>query len=863
MRRRWTIAAGPLPIRAWLVLFVLVAAIPGGALLAYGAARERALLEEQVTERLRRTAAAAADRLTATVERAHGAVSALAELREVKTRDLARCREVVKEIQQAERVLANVSVADLDGHIFCTALPNPSDVSVGDRLYFQRAMRHDDGVVGRLVVSRIFERPTLHVAEAVLDGTGKRVGVAFAALDLTRLDDLFAFAGPGEVLTLVDGEGTVAARHPSVGSWIGSKQDAPLVQRMLAADEGTAEVAGLDGVVRMYAFAPVRLADGVTDLKVSAGLERGFALEPVNRAFHATMILYGIAVTLGVLAAWLLGQFELGGPLARIRRAARAISSGALDARAGAVRGPLEVAQLARAFDDMAGSIAELTRENRLILESVGVGIFGVDRRGIVTFANPTASELLGYPAAELRGRTAHDLCLGTGEACAKRRACGVFAAVEEGVVRGLERLELRRRDGTALPVDALATPMRAGGEIVGAVITFHDVTERARLEAQLRHAQKMEAVGRLAGGIAHDFNNVLTVILSAGNSLVARAHDGETRADAEEVLSSASRAAALTRQLLAFSRVQPPSVQPTDVNAVVERWHPLLRRVLGEDVDTALSLAASGRVLIDPGQLEQVLMNLAVNARDAMPDGGKLTISTSSAVFDERGPRGRVGAPAGRYAVVEVSDTGTGMDEDTLAQIFEPFFTTKPPGSGTGLGLSTVWGIVKQNGGDVHVHSAAGGGTTFRVYFPAVDAGEEPAAPPAAEGDLGGSEVLLLVEDDELVRRVALRVLRSAGYEVVEASNGRDALHAVEGGLRFDLLVTDVVMPEGSGAELVDRVRRLRPDARALFMSGFSAGALAHRRILSGDAAFLEKPFTPEALLRAVRAVLVRSRAA
>jgi two-component system cell cycle sensor histidine kinase/response regulator CckA len=855
-----------LEIRTWLVLLVLVAVMPGGALLLRGAAIQREMLQDQVTKKLRQTAALAAQRLTATVERAHGAVSAMASLPEIRARDAARCPDIARRVMHAEPEFVNVSVADAEGVVFCTAIPNASGPGrVADRAYFQRAMQRDDAVVGRLVISRVFHRPTLHVAHAVLDGAGRRTGVVFLALDLTHLDDLLAsVAAPGEVLTAVDGEGAVAARHPDGGSWIGSKQDAPLVETMLSDVEGTAEVPGLDGVVRLYAFAAVHAADAPTDLKVSAGVERAVALEPVDRAFRRTMVLYGLAVLLGLVAAWLLGEFMLNRRLDRIRAAARSISSGVLEARTGEVHTADGVGELASAFDEMAASIAKLTHENRLILQSVGVGIYGVNREGVVSFVNPAAAQLLGYAAAELRGRNAHDLCHAAGERTGGAGRCALLDAVEDGGVHRFEHVEFRRRDGRTFPVEAVSTPIRDGGEVIGAVITFHDVTGRARLEAQLRHAQKMEAVGRLAGGIAHDFNNLLTVIVSAGRSIAARAPgDEETHAEAEEVLSAAGRAAALTKQLLAFSRAQPMAVVAADVDSIIEKWRPLLARLLGRDLDAALSLKAAGRVRIDPGQLEQVLMNLAVNARDAMPSGGKLTIATSDVLLDGRQSGGRLGAPAGRYVMLAVSDTGTGMDEDTIAQIFEPFFTTKPPGQGTGLGLSTVWGIVKQYGGDIHVYSAPERGTTFKVYFPAVEAAAEPLATPAAKLDLRGTETLLLVEDDAPVRHAAARELRRAGYEVVEAGGAAEALRAVEAGLAFDLLLTDVIMPELSGPELADRVRQLRPSAKVLFMSGFSGAALAHQRILRGEAAFVEKPFTPEGLLAGVREALVRTRAA
>ena len=857
-----------LGIRTWLVLLVLVSAIPGGVLLAHQSARHRAVLANDVAADLGQTAALAAQRIGATVERAHGALSALAALANVRALDDARCSEIARGVMRSEPGFSNIALAGPDGRLFCSAVPLAGPIRVDDRGYFRRALESHDLVVGTFAVSRAAGQPVLHVAHPVVDERGVRAGVAVAALDVRHMDRLLAAiaSGPAEVLTVVDGQGTVVARHPENSHWVGSTHDAPLVKRMLSAGDGFAEVAGLDGVVRMYAIATVRAANAPTDLRVSVGVERSSALAEVETAFRRSMAVYVVAAAMGLLTAWLLGEFALSRRLERIRAAARRLTAGDLRARSGLVGSADGIGGLARAFDEMAASIEKLTLENRLILECVGVGIYGVDRAGIITFVNPAASELLGYPATELLGTAAHDLLHSSGEPRpAGAGGCALLHTVEDGGVHGSNGALFRRRDGRTLPVDVVSTPARNGGELVGSVVTFADVTERVRLEVQLRHAQKMEAVGRLAGGVAHDFNNLLTVLLSAGHSIAERAArgDAELRADADDVLTAAHRAAALTKRLLAFSRTQPVTLDIVHVSSLVASWQALLVRLLGEHVDTRLSLSATASVRIDSTQLEQVLVNLAVNARDAMPGGGRLTIETADVVLDGAGAQGRLGAPPGRYVMVAVTDTGAGMDEETLLQIFEPFFTTKPVGQGTGLGLSTVWGIVKQTGGDIRVYSASGKGTTFKVYLPALDreGSSTSAAPPprVALDALRGTETVLLVEDEDRVRRVAAHALRRAGYRVVEARSPGEALRGIEEGMEFDALLTDVIMPELSGPELADRVRRARPSARVVFMSGYTGAALAHQQVLRGDAGFLEKPFTAESLLTALRETLAR----
>ena len=854
-----------LGIRTWLVLLVLVATIPSGVLLVRASATSRAMLEADVTKGLGRTAALAAQRIAATTERAHGILSTLAALPEIRALDGPRCSEIARRLIQGEPGFANIAVARPDGAVFCSAVGIAEGVRVADRGYFRDAMRSDDLVVGTLATGRLTGGPVLHVAHPIRDGRGRTVGVAVAALDVRYVDQLLASVAPGAAgeVSLIDGEGSLVARHPRLATGVTSGRGVPLVDGALAASDGVIEVAGFDGVVRMYAFSAVRAANAATPLRVSVGVERELAHAEVEAAFRRSMAVYVLAVALGLLAAWLLGEFGLSRRLERLREAARRLTAGDLRARSGIDGTSDGVGGLARAFDEMAASIEKLTLENRLILECAGVGIYGVDREGIVTFANPAAAALLGYPAAELLGKPAHELFHDPAEPSWRAGGCALLAAVEDGGVHRYDGAAFRRRDGATLPVDVVATPVRHEGELVGAVVSFSDVSERARLELQLRHAQKMEAVGRLAGGVAHDFNNLLTVVLSAAGSIADRApsHDLELRDQAGDVLAAAQRGAALTKRLLTFSRTHPVAVEIVDVSRLVGTWRALLGRLLGEDVDTTLSLGAKGRVHIDPTQLEQVLVNLAVNARDAMPRGGRLTIETADVVLDGAVTPGRLGAPPGRYVMVAVTDTGSGIDEDTQSQIFEPFFTTKPPGQGTGLGLSTVWGIVKQNGGDIRVYSAVGRGTTFKVYLPVADglAAEAAAPAPVPLEDLRGGDTVLLVEDEEQVRQVAARALRRAGYRVVEMPQPVEALRAVAAGAEFDVLLTDVIMPEMSGPDLADRVRDARPSARVLFMSGYTGAALAHQRVVRGDAGFIEKPFTSETLLRALREVLAR----
>jgi two-component system, cell cycle sensor histidine kinase and response regulator CckA len=385
---------------------------------------------------------------------------------------------------------------------------------------------------------------------------------------------------------------------------------------------------------------------------------------------------------------------------------------------------------------------------------------------------------------------------------------------------------------------------------------------ERARLEEQFRQAQKMEAVGRLAGGVAHDFNNLLTVITGYSDMLLAsRDLKDSQRTALEEIRRSAERGGALTHQLLAFSRRQPLEARSVRINELVMQLQKLLRRLIGEDIDLVTIPAASeDNVEADPGRLEQVIMNLAVNARDAMPHGGQLTIETAVVNLDEAFSAKRLGVRPGKHVVIALTDTGVGMDEKTQSHLFEPFFTTKSPGQGTGLGLATAYGIIRQSGGAIAFQSEPGKGTTARIYLPLAEARKRAPAveETAQQAPLTGAETILVVEDETRVRKLMAGVLTSRGYRVLEATRGEEAIRLCQQHCPgIDLAVVDVVMPEMSGPEFVRRVRPVCPRMRVLFISGYTDEAIVHHGIEESGAAFLQKPFLPDALSRKVRQVL------
>jgi PAS domain S-box-containing protein len=491
----------------------------------------------------------------------------------------------------------------------------------------------------------------------------------------------------------------------------------------------------------------------------------------------------------------------------------------------------------------------------RVLMDRAQDAIHVVDASGTVLEANQAAERLSGRSKAEIVGRNFLEMVVPEEREEVRRR---FEASLQRGGAQADETRVLRP-DGTIVPIEISASVIEIGGRpLVLAII--RDISEQNALAEQLRLSQKMEAVGQLAGGVAHDFNNLLTAILGYSQLLAPDLRKNPDHFSAiEEIRKAGERAASLTRQLLAFSRKQMLEPRILDLNEVVRHIEEMLSRLIGEDVRFVVKLDPQlGSIRADAGQVEQVIMNLAVNARDAMPRGGQLSIETANVELDEEYAQTHVHVPPGPYAMLAVSDTGVGMDDATKRRIFEPFFTTKEKGRGTGLGLSTVYGIVKQSGGYIWVYSEPGKGTAFKAYFPRVDKPAEPLPTDRAGAPAGGTETVLLVEDEDAVRALARRILETKGYRVLEASDGARAFEIVRAHSGpIDLLLTDVVLPGAGGSEIAARIRELFPRVKVLYSSGYTDDGIVRRGLTERDSAFLEKPFTPNALARKVREVL------
>jgi PAS domain S-box-containing protein len=850
----WVAVALLRSLRGRLLGLVLVGVLPSFGILAYAERHQRAYLLQEFEDGARDLARLVAERHQRAVDRARGLLVVVSLLPSVRGLDGEACARELAPVLAEAPLYANVGAVRRDGTLFCSAARLSAEVNLSDRPHVRGPLDGGGFTVGGYMRSRSRGRmASFGFGHPVRDERGEVIGAAVASFDLAQVQrDLDDLPLPdGAEVVVVDGGGLVLTGRPAPGASTGEPLDARLLAAAVAGRP--VELAGGDGVARLWAFHAVAGAGGEAVMRAAVGIPAAAAHAPVNRVVRTSMLAF-----LGV-AALALGAALVGGELLVVRRlraviaAARRIAAGDHTARTGVAAGREEIGELVGAFDEMAASLERLTRQNRLLLDAVGDGVVGLDAKGRIIFANPAAVRALGWAEGELLGREAHGLvhCGGADGTASTAEECRILAVMREGSERHGSDEALRRADGSTFSIDYVCTPVVDSGAVVGAVLVFKDSSERRRMEERLRQAEKMEAIGQLAGGVAHDFNNLLTAIVSC-TQLVRGELPAEhaSQADLREIEMAAARATALTRQLLAFSRRQRLAPRVVELRAIVRGMESMLRRLLPESVSLRVDAPVPGTVIADPAQLEMAVLNLAVNARDAMPSGGRIEIAVA-----ELEAGGDDGLPEGPLAVLSVRDDGVGMDPGTRERVFEPFFTTKPPGKGTGLGLSTVYGIVSQSGGAIRVRSAPGHGSDFRIYLPR----ERPAQAERAAPDVApappGEETILLVEDDAAIREIARRTLSRAGYRVLDAGTPTDALRLAHGA-NVHLLVSDVILPGRDGWQLSRDLVALHPRLRVLFMSGYAARP-GGEPLLPEGVPFLAKPFAPEELLRCVRASL------
>ncbi|BDG09337.1 ATP-binding protein [Anaeromyxobacter paludicola] len=721
---------------------MLVAVVPALALQLQAARSERQRLLRDARETAHTRALLVAEQQQRAVDGIHGLLLAISRMAEVRARSPA-CNASLAPLLEAAPAYANVGAVLPSGQVFCTAFPAARPTNLGDRAFMRRAIETGRFASGGYTVSRLRGVLTMPFGQPVWGDRGELAAVAFASLDLAALQRQLEGLPlpPGVTVAVMDREGVQLAVRPAAQGQAGTPFDPALLAR-LAARTDPLDLAGPDGVERIYASAPVATSVGELAMRVVVGVPSADIYGHVNEAVRRNLLALGLVSLLALGGAVLAGEHLLVRRIRALIAAAGRIARGDEGARSGLRAGEDELGQLVRAFDGMAESLQALARQ-------------------------------------------------------------------------------------------------------------------REQLEEQLRQGQKMKALGQLAGGVAHDFNNLLTAILACGRFLQERLPPGAPgRDDADAIVAAGERAAALTRQLLALARRQRLAPRFITLADAVRSLEQMLARVLGEEIEVVVEVRAPGPVEADPAQLELLLLNLALNARDAMPGGGRLTLTV-----DERdgGRSGGPGLPAGPLSALSVRDTGGGIAPEVMEHLFEPFFTTKPPGKGTGLGLATVYGFVTQSGGTIQARSAPGQGTEFVALFPrrAPALAASPAAP-AKAASTRGSETVLLVEDDDAVRGIARRALKRAGYQVLDAASPSAALAASRGHPGpIALLVSDVLLPERNGWELSRTLVAERDGLRVLFMSGYAGDRLDGTQLLPPGVPLVPKPFTAEELLARVRAAI------
>jgi PAS domain S-box-containing protein len=663
------------------------------------------------------------------------------------------------------------------------------------------------------------------------------------------------------IATIMDSRGTVMFRSPLAGKWLGrSVSGTQLFAASNGRKTGVTAVSDIDGADVFSGFVTARHVPWI----VQVGSPQFLAFAKEHEDFWRAIWWGALALVAAIILA-LIQATRIIAPIRRVARDASVLSRGDLSHRSDFVGSIEEISVLSKTLNAMAEALEmreeALSRSEmrfRAIIENVDDMVVISAPDWSRKYVSPAMSRILGYTQEELLQITGQDM-IHPSDLPGVRELMRDVVTFPGARVSGQARY--RHKDGSWRVFDGVLSNLVDVPGVEGIVVNLRDVTQHVALESDLRQAQKMESVGQLAGGVAHDFNNLLTVITGRIDFLLGASNlNDEQQTDLDEIRKATVRATELTRQLLAFSRKQLLQPRVVDLNRTLGEVEPMLRRLIGEDIQIRIEPGEDlGSVTADPGQLEQIFMNLALNARDAMPSGGVLTFRTFNQTVRARAGSAPEIAEPGEYVLLLVSDTGSGMDAATQARIFEPFFTTKSQGKGTGLGLSTVYGIVKQSGAAISVTSAPHEGTTFEVRFPRSD-GFALARP--AEGGpasaLSGTETILLVEDDASVRNLVERVLRSRGYHVLAAQHGGDALQLASHTVRaLDLVLTDVVMPAMSGRELVEALQEERPALRVLYMSGYTDDEIIRRGLHDPNISFIQKPFTADNLAMQVRKVL------
>jgi PAS domain S-box-containing protein len=862
-------------LKTRLVLILVVTAIPVVALVGFNLSDEYRIAVAGARGELAARAAAVAGNQASILVSTHNLLLAVASRRSVDDQDQAACTAEMEQLRRDAIGVLNAGVIRPDGTLFCDALPVNPGSTAQDRPWFRDAVASDAMAVGGYQIGRSTHKPSINLALAVRNPAGERM-VAFAALDLAWLQATLLNGTElpqASYMMVLDRTGTVVAGSPRVERMIGKPTS------------GTpfAEVAGLgkpeyleteeDGVPVLAAVRPVALGDDADLFVVMAMPVPAITAGPLAH-FYFNLAIVVATAALVIVLGWYIADRSVGQPIARISASVARLGGGAAGTRIGAFGNVAEIAALGRGFDAMASDLEERNetlaaairdlrsandRLNAVIMASPAA-IICLDRNCDVTLWNPAAERIFGWSAAEALGKRHPVVPPAEWDHFISR-----FDRTLAGDSIIGERGTRWTKDGALLDITFNSAPLRDDrGEKVGVLYVVNDLTAQVETERQLQQAQKMESIGQLTGGVAHDFNNLLGVAIGNLELVIELSRDAAVLEFAQAALDACLRGGELTRQLLAFSRRQPLRPEPIEPAETVRAIARLLDRALGDTVTLRFQVPGGlWRIIADPTQLESAILNLAVNARDAMPNGGTLLIEMENARLEAQSIGWDDEVKPGDYVQISVSDTGTGMPPEVMARAFDPFFTTKEFGRGTGLGLSMVYGFTKQSGGHIRIYSEPDRGTTIKLWLPRASremAGQKDGNQAAGDPAPRGTETILVVEDNASIRKVVTRQLTGLGYVAVEAGDGPAALAILKARHDIDLLFTDVMMPGGmDGRALAREAAALRPGLRVLYTSGFSESLGTHQDGSPAEEPLLSKPYLKQQLAERIRAVLAR----
>ena len=861
-------------IRVQLVLIVLIIALPAAGMIIYSGIRIRneavkiAIMDSQ---RLADNMALQQQNL---VVAAQQLLSALAQLPEVKNHNPAKVEPLLRDILKLNSQYSNMAIVDKTGLVWASAVPTKPPFIVADRRYFKNSITSGRLSSGEYIISRATFKPVLNFGYPLKNERGEITGIIFMGFDLGYYRKSFdgAKLPPGSNYLLIDHKGVLLSAAMNDQSYVGKKFDTQQFKDMQEGpEEGRLTGTLLGDAKHFISFRKMNLVGEPSPyMYIQVGIPTDVVLSNANRILWSNLALFMSCLLIALYIAWLIGKRSIADRISLLRNASLHLAKGDLDARVSGLVVGGELGSLGESFDTMAKELA-LGEQARIVSEKNYQQIFNASKDAIILHdketgrileANDAVKDMYGYSRDEMIGLTMDDISFEGSPYLSQETPEGADSSHD--VSRSFE-WQCRRKNGDSFWTEVVISATSIGGE--GCLLAVvRDITERNEAESerkllkdQLHQIQKIESIGRLAGGIAHDLNNLLTPIIGY-SELIKKQHLPESKSHymADQILQAADKAKILVQQLLSFSRKQILDMKVVDLNQVISSFYDILRRTIRENIDINLNSAPQTyNIRADVNQIEQIIMNLAVNAQDAISAKGTITIETAPTDLDEGYARQHASVKPGRFLMLAVTDDGSGMESETIQHLFEPFFTTKPVGQGTGLGLATVYGLVKQHEGSIWVYSEPGKGSTFKIYFPIVDeavVAEEVVDLPQAQFS-AEKYTILLVEDNKMLRCMVRDLLINYGFDVIEADGPEQALSMVQG-RGIDLLVTDVVMPDMSGPELHERLLQLYPGLTVLFMSGYTSTVIVNHGVGSG-VNFIQKPFSIDSFLLKVEGLL------